>query len=376
MIRMARPASTGFRSIASVLVHEYVTGGGLAGQDRAASWRAEGAAMRRAVADDLAAAGCLVTMTLDVRDQNDEPGPRPHQVVPVGKGQEREILLGLAQRHDATLIIAPETAGVLADRALWLERTGARSLGSSSRAVALATDKRRVARLLRAAGLATPPDRVIDTTIDHVIDPEIFHDLRALSDGSVVVKPIDGAGSLDSYRVDGPRLAVPAALRDAGVMIVQPWLRGVPLSASFLVGAAGRVTLIGVGRQDIRVDAEGRITYEGGSVPYGSPRLARDAARAVRAVPGLAGWVGVDFLWDGHGPPVILDVNPRLTTSFVGLSRALPPGTLARALLASRGVGGAVRSRPSNLARRVHRRRAPVLFTPDGHARDHAPSGP
>jgi hypothetical protein len=88
MIRMARPASSRPRPIVSILIHEYVTGGGLAGQDREPSWRVEGAAMRRAAASDFIAAGCRVTTTIDGRDHDDQPSPpSPHPVIPIDEGR-------------------------------------------------------------------------------------------------------------------------------------------------------------------------------------------------------------------------------------------------------------------------------------------------
>jgi predicted ATP-grasp superfamily ATP-dependent carboligase len=57
---------------------------------------------------------------------------------------------------------------------------------------------------------------------------------------------------------------------------------------------------------------------------------------AVRAVPGLLGYVGVDVVLgeaaDGGGDAVI-EINPRLTTSYVGLRR-LARFNLAEAVLA------------------------------------------
>src|SRR3954452_10376991 len=70
----------------TVLVHEWVTGGGLAGRPMPASWAAEGHAMRRAIAGDFAALpGVRVVVTLDDRFP-EEPGP--WSVVRIGAGRE------------------------------------------------------------------------------------------------------------------------------------------------------------------------------------------------------------------------------------------------------------------------------------------------
>src|SRR4051812_12425940 len=105
-----------------ILIHEWVTGGGVAGSPMPASWGAEGRAKRRAVAADFASLPHVrVVMTLD-ESQSDEPGP--WAVVRVGPGEEPDRFASLAASADFTALIAPESGGVLADRARAIERVG------------------------------------------------------------------------------------------------------------------------------------------------------------------------------------------------------------------------------------------------------------
>jgi predicted ATP-grasp superfamily ATP-dependent carboligase len=46
----------------------------------------------------------------------------------------------------------------------------------------------------------------------------------------------------------------------------------------------------------------------------------KTAEKVIDCFPGLKGYIGVDLILNEKGP-VIVDVNPRLTTSFIGLSR-------------------------------------------------------
>src|SRR4051794_3302211 len=70
----------------TVLVHEWVTGGGLAGSALPASWAAEGRAMRLAIARDFAGVpGVDVVMTRDARLP---PDTGPWKVVAIGPGGE------------------------------------------------------------------------------------------------------------------------------------------------------------------------------------------------------------------------------------------------------------------------------------------------
>jgi predicted ATP-grasp superfamily ATP-dependent carboligase len=97
-------------AVLRVLIHEWVTGGGLAGQPLAPSWAREGRAMRRALAGEFASAeGVEVVVTLDPRFATDDV---PGRAVVVGPGGEGRMLFDLAAGCDFTLLIAPETGGV------------------------------------------------------------------------------------------------------------------------------------------------------------------------------------------------------------------------------------------------------------------------
>ncbi|MEX0978077.1 MAG: ATP-grasp domain-containing protein, partial [Pirellulales bacterium] len=83
----------------------------------------------------------------------------------------------------------------------------------------------------------------------------------------------------------------------------------------------------------------GDFSYQGGSLPLEpsmASRARRLAARAVGSLPGPVGYLGVDLIM-GDDPAgsgdVVIEINPRLTTSYVGL-RALSRVNLAATMIA------------------------------------------
>jgi predicted ATP-grasp superfamily ATP-dependent carboligase len=60
--------------------------------------------------------------------------------------------------------------------------------------------------------------------------------------------------------------------------------------------------------------------------------LRATAAQVARAIPGLRGYVGVDLVWHAVLGPVVIEVNPRLTSAYVGLSAALQRNLAAAVL--------------------------------------------
>jgi predicted ATP-grasp superfamily ATP-dependent carboligase len=337
-----------------VLVFEYVTGGGLAGRELPASWATEGAAMRRAIVDDFAAVPWVrVLTTLDARLPFEARSGVGVRIIPDREGRSLE---SLAAEVDYTVLIAPETDGILADLTLAIGRAGGRSLGSEPEAIALTADKERLAAHFQSSGIPTPPTRPVRPA----------HGLPTDWEGPILVKPVDGAGSIDTFVVRDPRRP-PPGLRRLARGLAQPYLPGAPRSASYLVDREGRPTLLAVGRQRIEVDDGGCVRYRGGIIGEAYRAGLSEVDRAVHSVPGLRGFVGVDFLDDPRGGITVLEINPRPTTSYVGLARLLPPGTVAGAWLAaaSRELEGT--DWPERL--RLDQRFPPVIFDADGSIR-------
>src|SRR5262249_14767159 len=145
-----------------------------------------------------------------------------------------------------------------------------------------------------------------------------------------VLKPIDGAGSQATYLIRDPE-ACPEEARGLPVGLLQPLVAGTAMSASFLVGRDGRARLIAAGRPHMKIQ-EDRFVYCGGMLPVLTRGVDDGPRRAAESIPGLYGFIGVDYLWDDVGRcATVLEVNPRPTTSYVGLAKWLSPGTLARA---------------------------------------------
>lgn len=224
----------------------------------------------------------------------------------------------LAARADATLAIAPETDGLLLERARWVAEAGGRWLGAAPDAIALTTDKPRLTTHWRRHGVPCPAE---------------------MSDYPAVLKPRDGAGSQATFLVRN-RSEHDAALAEARrecpaiAFVLEPFVPGQPASVAFLIGPQATIALPPATQ---RLSSDGRFRYLGGQLPLPAPlaeRAAHLARRAIEAVPGLAGYVGVDLvLGETAEGDAAIEINPRLTTSYLGL-RALCRGNLAHALVA------------------------------------------
>jgi predicted ATP-grasp superfamily ATP-dependent carboligase len=293
----------------SIFVLELVSAGYF-GDAIAPSFRAEGKAMLDAVLDDLRRIPgvCVETVVDD--------GLAPHS--------PQALLERVARcRADSTLIIAPEFDGLLERFCRAAQRPRVRSLNCAPHVLSLCADKLRFGRHLAAHGIPTIPAELIDFNER----PPAF---------PCVVKPRDGAGSWLVRRIDSldgwNRAAADYRREGRNQAILQPFVPGKACSIAAIVHPERAPDLLPVAAQHLSTDGEFR--YSGGRIPAGLSteqeshvrRLMRDL---LQTLPGLNGYVGCDVLISDSADPLFVELNPRLTTSYIGY-RALTDDNLLR----------------------------------------------
>lgn len=340
-----------------LFVSEFICGGGWSGSECPPSLVREGAAMLRAfVGDVLRISGMRVVTTWDCR-LSIELGITSEslEVIEVSDAnEEREVFARLCRDADASYVIAPELHDELSRRVTVASGSGnkrpvagqmtpACNLNCSVEAINLCGDKWAMYEHLAHCGIPTIPTSRVGVESD----TSAFGWPR-------VLKLRQGAGSQAMQLVTSPADWEQATSRydssnRCAEAIAQPYIRGIALSMGAIVDRSGTVQLLPVADQWI--DPEQGFAYLGGRIPSdraiprnirganvertpttvpsrpGGPeddptlRLVRDT---LSTIPGLQGYVGVDLLnpqSPALGTPLIVEINPRLTTSYVGYQR-------------------------------------------------------
>jgi tyramine---L-glutamate ligase len=324
-----------------ILVHEFASGGGLAGEVVPASLAREGSAMRDALVADLAAIGRHeIVTTVDSRfPLSAPPGVEVVALAPGAVGLDTLI----ASAH-AVWLIAPETNGCLERLARRVERNGKTLLGPSVSAIRMASDKTSLPHRLARHGIRHPETRVLWPGVDPVTAArEIGY--------PIIVKPARGAGC-EAVRLARGARELRQVLADypggGAPVVLQRYVRGVAASVSLLADGRRAVPLT-LNAQHVR--ASRRLSYSGGRTPFAHP-LASQATEAARqtcqALPGLRGYIGVDVVITDR-EAVVIEVNPRLTTAYLGVRAAVDENVADLALVACLGMLPA----PPRVRRRV-----------------------
>lgn len=292
-----------------VFAFEHITGGGMLDDPLMSALAPDGDRMLRALVDDLLAIpGVDVAVMRDPRLQRDIPAT---MFVPQSAGGFRTLFREVARACDAVWPIAPESGDILLRTTTEALASGRRLLGCRPDAVAVASSKAATAGILARAGIAVVPC--------HASEAQIPEQITA-----IVVKPDDGAGCQDTLLFrDRDTLRQWLGERGTAGKVVQPYVHGDARSLS-LVCCDGSAKLLACNRQDIRIE-DGVFHYGGvhvNAIADADDRYAQLAAAIARALPGLWGYCGVDFIETAQGP-VVVEVNPRLTTAYAGLRDAI-----------------------------------------------------
>lgn len=239
--------------------------------------------------------------------------------------------------------VAPETGGELHRLVREGERHATGVVASAPGGIRSAALRYELLTSLQRSGVAVPPTARA---------PSIREAHRRATEVGwpVVVKPGRGAGGEGVTLVKGPGRLRDAWARASAVEpglppLIQARVEGTPASVSLLVESDGPRP-IALNRQQVEFGPEAR--YRGGSTPLHHPlggRAIELARTAIGLVGGLRGPVGVDLVLAPDGP-VIVEVNPRLTTSYLGIRRHLGPGIAVRALRSCEFPVGALRGGP------------------------------
>ena len=307
-----------------LLVYEYFSGGGFLKGNPESGIALEALSMLWAILTDFRNWGDVRTVTvLDPRFENYASGWNrstfpADEIVRATPEVYEDIFLSSLERCDTALIVAPETDGILSGLSALVESAGKKLLGSNSRAVAMAGDKENCNGIFLNANLPTPETRVI-----HV---DFLDALVEQSKLPLVVKPVNGIGSegvcLIEDIVDIPKMnAHIRSTASQGNVLIQPFVDGFHTSVSLLV-AEGRSVPLSLNRQLIYPGIP--FEYRGSVVPFECEkgRYAMDlACSAVGQIEGLSGYVGVDMVITEDSVQ-LMEINPRLTTSYVGLRQA------------------------------------------------------
>ncbi|MDD5269081.1 MAG: ATP-grasp domain-containing protein [Methylococcales bacterium] len=343
-----------------ILVFEYITGGGFNKQELPDSLASEGRLMLQALLDNLRSSAVswnqiAVTVMLDSRVNGSINTTGFDTVIIKPEQNSHEEFTRLVQLCDAVWPIAPEFDGILQTLCQTVESLGKKLLTSPAVAVEVTGDKFKTYQHLKQHHIATVPTQMF--TSEMWDDQYLAQALTGISTaipnckaGQWLVKPVDGAGCTDSYLLTD-RYDFEQMLSRKGRYIIQPHIQGEKTSLSCLFkDGVGWVLCDNLQTFDI-INQQYQLSKI--IVNHDSNLSAYQVLvdTIARALPNLWGYAGIDLI-ETPEQVLVLEINPRLTTSFVGIDAALGINVAENVLQLLRGKPTlkAVRNQPITLS--------------------------
>lgn len=302
-------------TIKKIFVCEFITAGGLNHAhlnhaDLPASLVQEGELMRDALLRDLSQLSYQINTTVDARFIKPK---NCHECIEIAECDDVwQVWAQQISQVDAVWLIAPETDGLLRKLTELAVLQGKLVLGCGLASIEMFSHKLATYHALTTAGIAT----IATYTVKN----------RPNVDGRWVVKPNDGAGCSDTLYFEQTQ-ALTNWLKSnhiASTHLIQPYQEGIAASISCVMHQ-GHAQLLTCNKQLINI--ENNVFYYAGSQINGMQHYWNAFESLAQKIAewdmGLNGYIGIDVIVKPNEEIVVVEINPRLTTSYVGLAQAM-----------------------------------------------------
>jgi len=311
----------------NLLIYEHFSAGGFRKEESASSVLSEGFGMLRTAIKEASNAGHSVRTILDGQiAEFNPPLDADRKITATSLLDAENSLFEIAGNCDATYIIAPATDDKLQKLVQRMQHNKSLCLTSTARAIADASNKALLHKKVGKLGLKSPKTIAFAPTNDPNAAVEAVSNQLGFP---AILKPAksDGCEALRIVENEEQTRNVIARFSnfEGHSFIAQEFVQGIAASVSLITNGT-KAWPITLNRQNISLNSLSRdSTYNGGITPFNHKLItsAFAAAKSVtESIEGLQGYVGVDVVLTKTGP-VVIEINPRLTTSYIGISRIL-----------------------------------------------------
>ena len=309
-----------------LLVCEFITGGGFSDELLPESLAKEGTLMRDALLRDLTELNQYQLFTM--HDVRITPSIYTKKSLVVNAGDFKKVFKKALKQADMVWLIAPETNGLLLELtelclAAEDKEDGSFFLGCGYDATLAGTSKTLSFEALQAANIITLPV----FTGEDLMQQAYFDEVLQLNVKKWVAKPEDGTGC-EGIRLFDSLIDLRRWLEQDGRYLhyfAQPFQQGIAASFS-MICRDGKGWLLSCNQQHIQCDGS-LFTLTGitvnGMQSYWQ-RFETLARKIAKMLPDALGYIGVDVIVDTENDKIfVIDINPRLTSSYAGLREAI-----------------------------------------------------
>ncbi|MEJ2279885.1 MAG: ATP-grasp domain-containing protein [Candidatus Lokiarchaeota archaeon] len=319
-----------------IFIFEYISGGGFNRIQIPSSLLCEGYSMLRSLISDFSKVGFKIKTLLDKRIEFLSSFLDADKILSVSS--KENFITKFSQMLNETtycFIIAPEFSKILYNLTKKALKSKSILLSQNVKAIKLGSSKFVTFDYFKKKRLPTP------RTFKFNVRDGIFEIEKLFREGKIkfpfIIKPDEGVGAENVFLVQSTNSLtyifnhLEDILKD-NKYVVQEYIDGIGLSGSILgIKNTQRITksrckLLSINFQNISFKDEFHDSeYLGGYTPYDVEESLKKKIRIYLKLlksPDLSGYFGVDFVLSNEKINFI-EINPRLTTSYLGLRNVL-----------------------------------------------------
>ncbi|MFW9818331.1 MAG: ATP-grasp domain-containing protein [Candidatus Thorarchaeota archaeon] len=316
-----------------LFIFEFVSGGGFSNTSIPTSLFCEGFGMLRSIIEDFSLLDFEIYSTIDYRisflsklikiDHLTEVKKQDHFI---------KIFKDLVRNCEYVFIIAPESSNILYDLTKIVKDYGRIILSTNLKGIEYGTSKIKTYKIFKRNKVLTPKTYRIPYKKQLLDVKFILHKFSNFK-GPIIIKPEDGVGAecihyfeKESQIINFFTEFIPE-LETRRSYIIQEFINGRNLSLS-LIGSPNLYVsplILSVNSQNLDIKNKDS-DYLGGYTPVENHKeLFNQVSFITNKLNNLKieGYFGIDFIEDINKSSVFIEINPRLTTSYIGLRKVV-----------------------------------------------------
>lgn len=327
-----------------IFIFEFVAGGGFNKETIPSSLFCEGFSMLRTILDDFKETELELLTTLDNRISFLRDLISVDEIRDVFQEDDYEkIYTKMVRESDFVLVIAPEFSDILLNLIKIVKNEGKISLNMSLEGIQIASSKNSTFNWFKENNIKQPDTFIIpykNDTLDQTFIREKFKQLNK----SIIIKPDDGVGAELIYLIETEKQLKDfiqvnlESLEKTRDYVLQEFIPGDNLSISlYNDNNLDKPIILSANSQDIKLGKDSTSEYFGGHTPIKNlDAIKKTIEEEIQKFDAnlFNGYFGVDLIKSRDGTFYFIEINPRLTTSYIGISK-LANVSIASLLLSS-----------------------------------------
>ncbi len=321
----------------NIFLFEFVSGGGFNQVDIPASLFCEGYGMLRSIIADFKLLDFEINTLLDYRIQKSLIKYLKADFIEQVEFHDNYIkkFKKFVKESEYSYIIAPEFSNILFDLTKIVKDNDKKLLSVDLEGIKLGTSKFKTYKFLKANNVNTPRTHLIPSKNGKLDKDFIIQKFKKIK-SPIVIKPEDGVGAENIFYFENKQQIIDFFYKNDDNLeinrnfILQEFIEGRDLSIS-LIGNSNNDIILSVNTQNLQIkNQNSESKYFGGHTPIENCKQIRNTLNILFDKINLSkfsGYYGIDFIEKADKTKYFIEINPRLTTSYIGIRNVIENNT-------------------------------------------------